>query len=48
MRSKPVIGPIFLVFILHKGDDEFGEGNLRALFESIEQDHFDRGVIAAG
>ena len=43
--SKTVIGPIFFEFIQRKGDDGFGEGNFRALFESIEQDQIDRGVI---
>ncbi len=45
--SKTVIGPIFFEFIQRKGDDGFGEGNFRALFESIEQDQIDRGVLAA-
>lgn len=45
--SKTVIGPIFFEFIQRKGDDGFGEGNFRALFESIEQDQIDRGVIKA-
>lgn len=45
--SKTVIGPIFFEFIQRKGDDGFGEGNFRALFESIEQDQIDRGVIIA-
>ncbi len=45
--SKTVIGPIFFEFIERKGDDGFGEGNFRALFESIEQDQIDRGVLAA-
>ena len=31
--SKAVIGPIFFEFIQRKGDDGFGEGNFRALFE---------------
>ncbi|MGB8813529.1 MAG: 4-hydroxyphenylpyruvate dioxygenase [Paracoccaceae bacterium] len=44
--SKTVIGPIFFEFIQRKGDDGFGEGNFRALFESIEQDQVDRGVLA--
>ena len=35
--SKTVIGPIFFEFIQRKGDEGFGEGNFRALFE------FDRG-----
>jgi 4-hydroxyphenylpyruvate dioxygenase len=34
--SKTVIGPIFFEFIERKGDDGFGEGNFKALFESIE------------
>ena len=45
--SKTVIGPIFFEFIQRKGDDGFGEGNFKALFESIEQDQIDRGEIAA-
>ena len=44
--SKTCIGPIFFEFIQRKGDDGFGEGNFRALFESIEQDQIDRGVLA--
>ncbi|MFV2002072.1 MAG: 4-hydroxyphenylpyruvate dioxygenase, partial [Paracoccaceae bacterium] len=36
--SRTLIGPIFFEFIQRKGDDGFGEGNFRALFESIEQD----------
>jgi 4-hydroxyphenylpyruvate dioxygenase len=46
--SRTVIGPIFFEFIQRKGDDGFGEGNFRALFESIEQDQIDRGVLKAG
>jgi 4-hydroxyphenylpyruvate dioxygenase len=45
--SKTVIGPIFFEFIQRKGDNGFGEGNFRALFESIEQDQIDRGVLVA-
>tara|TARA_R110002096_G_scaffold81221_7_gene189594 strand:- start:7118 stop:7855 length:738 start_codon:yes stop_codon:yes gene_type:complete len=45
--SKTVIGPIFFEFIQRKGDDGFGEGNFRALFESIEQDQIDRGELKA-
>ena len=45
--SKTVIGPIFFEFIQRKGDEGFGEGNFRALFESIEADQIKRGVIAA-
>ncbi|TGQ41225.1 MULTISPECIES: 4-hydroxyphenylpyruvate dioxygenase [unclassified Mesorhizobium] len=43
--SKTVIGPIFFEFIQRKGDEGFGEGNFRALFESIEQDQIRRGVL---
>ncbi|RMF34080.1 MAG: 4-hydroxyphenylpyruvate dioxygenase [Alphaproteobacteria bacterium] len=45
--SKTVIGPIFFEFIQRKGDDGFGEGNFRALFESIERDQIERGVLKA-
>ncbi|CDM61412.1 MULTISPECIES: 4-hydroxyphenylpyruvate dioxygenase [Rhizobium] len=43
--SKTVIGPIFFEFIQRKGDEGFGEGNFRALFESIEADQIRRGVV---
>jgi 4-hydroxyphenylpyruvate dioxygenase len=43
--SKTVIGPIFFEFIQRKGDDGFGEGNFKALFESIEEDQIRRGVL---
>ena len=43
--SANVIGPVFFEFIERKGDDGFGEGNFRALFESIEQDQIRRGVL---
>ena len=45
--SKTVIGPIFFEFIQRKGDDGFGEGNFKALFESIEADQIQRGVLTA-
>jgi 4-hydroxyphenylpyruvate dioxygenase len=45
--SKTVIGPIFFEFIQRKGDDGFGEGNFKALFESIEEDQIRRGVLNA-
>ena len=45
--SKTVIGPIFFEFIQRKGDDGFGEGNFKALFESIEADQVARGVLDA-
>jgi 4-hydroxyphenylpyruvate dioxygenase len=42
---KSVIGPIFFEIIQRKGDEGFGEGNFRALFESIEEDQVRRGVL---
>ncbi len=48
--SKTVIGPIFFEFIQRKGDDGFGEGNFKALFESIEAEELaagDYGNVAA-
>ena len=41
--SKTVIGPIFFEFIQRKGDDGFGEGNFKALFESIEAEEMAKG-----
>ncbi|MGJ8623325.1 MAG: 4-hydroxyphenylpyruvate dioxygenase [Yoonia sp.] len=41
--SKTVIGPIFFEFIQRKGDDGFGEGNFKALFESIEAEDMAKG-----
>jgi len=46
--SKTMVGPIFFEFIQRKGDDGFGEGNFKALFESIEADQVARGVLKAG
>ena len=43
--TKNVIGPIFFEIIQRKGNEGFGEGNFRALFESIELDQERRGVI---
>jgi 4-hydroxyphenylpyruvate dioxygenase len=43
--GKTAIGPIFFEYIQRKGDDGFGEGNFKALFESIEEDQIRRGVI---
>jgi 4-hydroxyphenylpyruvate dioxygenase len=45
--SKTVIGPIFFEFIQRKGDDGFGEGNFKALFESIEREQIESGEIGA-
>ncbi len=43
--SKTVIGPIFFEFIQRKGDDGFGEGNFKALFESIEREQIESGEL---
>jgi 4-hydroxyphenylpyruvate dioxygenase len=43
--SGTLIGPVFLEFIQRKKDDGFGEGNFKALFESIERDQLNRGAI---
>ncbi|UEM05362.1 4-hydroxyphenylpyruvate dioxygenase [Skermanella rosea] len=43
--TNTVIGPIFFEVIQRKGDEGFGEGNFRALFESIERDQIRRGVL---
>ena len=40
-----VIGPIFFEIIQRKGDDGFGEGNFKALFEAMEEDQVRRGVL---
>ncbi len=43
--TQTMIGPIFFEIIQRKGDEGFGEGNFRALFESIEMDQVRRGVL---
>lgn len=43
--TKTAIGPIFFEIIQRKGDEGFGEGNFRALFEAIERDQIRRGVL---
>jgi 4-hydroxyphenylpyruvate dioxygenase len=45
--TQTVIGPIFFEIIQRKGNQGFGEGNFRALFESIELDQIRRGVLKA-
>jgi 4-hydroxyphenylpyruvate dioxygenase len=44
--SETLLGPVFFEFIQRKGDDGFGEGNFKALFESIERDQLRRGVLS--
>ena len=43
--SENQLGPIFFEFIQRKGDEGFGEGNFKALFESIELDQMRRGLL---
>jgi 4-hydroxyphenylpyruvate dioxygenase len=43
--TQNLIGPFFYEVIQRKGDDGFGEGNFRALFEAIERDQIRRGVL---
>ena len=43
--TQNAIGPIFFEIIQRKGNEGFGEGNFRALFESIERDQMRRGVL---
>ena len=45
--TSTVIGPIFFEIIQRKGNEGFGEGNFKALFESIEEDQVRRGVLKA-
>jgi 4-hydroxyphenylpyruvate dioxygenase len=45
--SETLLGPVFFEFIQRKGDDGFGEGNFKALFESMERDQVRRGVLNA-
>ena len=48
--STPMLGPVFFEFIERRGDyrEGFGEGNFKALFESLERDQVNRGVIDTG
>ena len=43
--TENMVGPIFFEIIQRKGNQGFGEGNFKALFESIELDQMRRGVI---
>ena len=44
--TSTVIGPIFFEIIQRKGNQGFGEGNFRALFQSMEDDQVRRGVLS--
>ncbi len=46
--TENMVGPIFFEIIQRKGNEGFGEGNFKALFESLERDQILRGVIPAG
>ncbi|HEX8654187.1 MAG TPA: 4-hydroxyphenylpyruvate dioxygenase, partial [Allosphingosinicella sp.] len=43
--TENMFGPIFFEIIQRKGNQGFGEGNFKALFESIELDQIRRGVL---
>jgi 4-hydroxyphenylpyruvate dioxygenase len=43
--TQTQLGPVFFEIIQRKGDEGFGEGNFQALFESIERDQLQRGVL---
>ena len=43
--SQTLLGPVFFEFIQRKNDEGFGEGNFKALFESLERDQLRRGTI---
>jgi 4-hydroxyphenylpyruvate dioxygenase len=43
--TENAIGPIFFEIIQRKGNEGFGEGNFKALFESLELDQIRRGVL---
>ena len=45
--SENQLGPIFFEFIQRKGNEGFGEGNFKALFETMELDQMRRGVLDA-
>lgn len=46
--SQNLVGPFFYEFIQREGNDGFGEGNFRALFEAIERDQIRRGILRTG
>jgi 4-hydroxyphenylpyruvate dioxygenase len=44
--TETLVGPIFFEIIQRKGDEGFGAGNFKALFESMELDQIRRGKLA--
>jgi 4-hydroxyphenylpyruvate dioxygenase len=45
--SETLLGPVFFEFIERRNDEGFGEGNFKALFDSIERDQVRRGALHA-
>lgn len=43
--TKNQVGPIFLEVIQRRGHDGFGDGNFQALFDAMEEDQRQRGVL---
>lgn len=43
--TENIFGPVFFEIIHRKGNQGFGEGNFQALFEAIERDQMERGVL---
>jgi 4-hydroxyphenylpyruvate dioxygenase len=43
--SQTLLGPVFFEFIERRADEGFGEGNFKALFESMERDQIRRGAL---
>ncbi len=46
LYGDPKAGPFFYEIIQRKGDRGFGAGNFRALFESIEREQRERGIVS--
>jgi 4-hydroxyphenylpyruvate dioxygenase len=44
--TQNLVGPCFFEIIQRKGNEGFGEGNFKALFESLELDQVRRGVLS--
>ena len=44
--TQNVVGPCFFEIIQRRGNEGFGEGNFKALFESLELDQVRRGVLS--
>jgi 4-hydroxyphenylpyruvate dioxygenase len=46
--SGALLGPVFFEFIERRREEGFGEGNFKALFESLERDQIRRGALLVG